>query len=627
MEIKENLRERLQDDPQKILEFFIELLKMRLRDHQFELHWDITDGPNDGGLDAYLVDPVEKTIYLVQCKWHTSGSETLTRDESLALYNFYDLYLLQDRKDGLHERVARFITNYNKLWKKYKLRFIYLSPRKPLPEAVEKYITIGEFSRYGLDELAKDFELVLSEEEKIQNRIVFSLPAGFLLRSISYPLPAGTVTVKTLLGTTRGIDLKLAFDKYGWELLQRNLRFELKGKINEGMKTTAESEERTAFLILHNGISIVCEKFLIFDGIINWEEKGISLDEDEKKEFESYINDSLSKGIKNFVFLENFQIVNGGQTYATLSRIDKVKLEDIEIPVRITQTADSTLVSRIAVCNNSQNRIVPWDLVANSKEQIFLQNYAAKQDPPIFYQRKRGEKWGQVEFLTGSRPPKERTIFCKKAFQAFASFEGLPGPAYARTEKLLDPNGQIYKGIAESDADLILMAGLLLNYESKARAKKEPEFTKYWEQWAIAAFGHLYDSLNAQEKKCLKRNLLSENGLKCWKSIREYLKEMFSEFLSHFEKSVREQPQSIFKDVEKAWEGFNARRANISPRDIHRYIDSQLRAKTFEEMRRKEGDKYKLGYYTVNFAILASFIDSYDRRNPFKEFLEKKGLI
>ena len=285
----------------------------------------------------------------------------------------------------------------------------------------------------------------LSSEKPIGNEMVIAVrPDSSFQAETAFPshdgIPAQKIRVIQCMLAAE--DLVRAYAIYQRDLLIRNLRYGLAGNINQRMKETAESEIRSAFYVFHNGISIVCSKFDLLDFTKSRVTSDVAdilqLYPSLSKEQAQYIVDSMGEwGRMNFIYLKDLQIVNGGQSTVTLSKVEKSKLKDISVPCKISETTQREIAQYIAIYNNTQNKITPADLVANTDEQSFLQNFAALEiDPPIFYQRKEREQWTDIFRVRGPAPLKERWVEYEQVYQAFLSWTGKPGPAY--TKSVLD---------------------------------------------------------------------------------------------------------------------------------------------------------------------------------------------
>ena len=333
--------------------------------------------------------------------------------------------------------------------------------------------------------------------------------------------------------------------------------------------------------------------------------------DDEEAE---YAVDLANSGVRDAVWLRNFQIVNGAQSTVTLSDVPDEKLKDIKIPCKITRAPSPEVSALIARYNNTQNKITPVDLVANSAEQTLMQNYAATRFvPPIFYQRKRGEKWTDLFRASGKAPPRERRLDFVKTYQAFLSFCGWPGGAYTRPAALIYPDTPGYDQISDYPGkDLVLTAGLIANYERdwEPPVKKAPrDYEKFWTQWAIAVFGHVFRvHIEEADQAKLKVGLLGENGPKVWKRIREGLVEIFDELFDEYFDQVDDY-QDFFKNDEEA---FNLRGfSKVKVGEVARYIVPKLRGKgdLYTMKQEQANETTKIDYYEVNFAVVAAIVD------------------
>jgi hypothetical protein len=140
-----------------------------------------------------------------------------------------------------------------------------------------------------------------------------------------------------------------------------NLRYHIKGPlVDEGIKKTI-SKDCDNFWYKNNGILIVCEDYEISGNVLH---------------------------------LNNFSIVNGGQTTVMIGKSDIIK--DFYIQCKIIVAKGNTdeerhnFVSSIAEATNTQKPIKKADLKANSFEQVQLKMELKKIG--VFYAAKKGEK-------------------------------------------------------------------------------------------------------------------------------------------------------------------------------------------------------------------------------------------
>ena len=131
------------------------------------------------------------------------------------------------------------------------------------------------------------------------------------------------------------------YDRYGAKLLQRNVRsfLQLRGKVNKGIiETVRDAPDR--FLAYNNGISATAT---------------------------GLVTDDRADGTY-LVKLDDLQIVNGGQTTATLHHAavrEGIDLSQVQVPAKITVVRPEQLdqlVPKISRYANSQNAIAEADL-------------------------------------------------------------------------------------------------------------------------------------------------------------------------------------------------------------------------------------------------------------------------
>lgn len=146
-----------------------------------------------------------------------------------------------------------------------------------------------------------------------------------------------------------------AYEKSGKRLMKSNVRAFLQlNKINAGIKRTIVDEPEK-FFVYNNGISATASKIEGTAGVGN--------------QFE-------------ISALKGFQVVNGGQTVASLHRakyIDGKDLSEVWVQAKITEVSEdlpehdaATLVSNIARYSNSQNAVIDSDFSSNAPVHIKL---------------------------------------------------------------------------------------------------------------------------------------------------------------------------------------------------------------------------------------------------------------
>ncbi len=169
-----------------------------------------------------------------------------------------------------------------------------------------------------------------------------------------------------------GVLLHDWYDEYGSRLLELNVRsyLQAKGKINKGILETLIKEPHH-FLAYNNGITIVAEQ--------------ITFNADRSR----------------IVSIRGLQIVNGGQTTASIHRAKKDNHADlthvyVQAKITVVPAAEfEMMVPLISRYSNTQNKVNEVDLGANNSYHVGVERVAKRTWVPgeqsmWFYERARG---------------------------------------------------------------------------------------------------------------------------------------------------------------------------------------------------------------------------------------------
>jgi hypothetical protein len=190
-----------------------------------------------------------------------------------------------------------------------------------------------------------------------------------------------------------GLDIFNLYDTYRTDLLQQNVRVFLSAtrKANKEMINTLRNEPQK-FFFYNNGLSVTCSSVKI---------------ENER-----------------IVAIKDIQIVNGGQTTATIHYAKKkyrdIDLSKVKVQVRLIEIEDKTnyeaTVNKISVASNTQSVVSPSDFMSNAKIFTTLESLISTYpintgigDVFYFFERMKGQKKAaEMQRLTQQE---------KKAFQ------------------------------------------------------------------------------------------------------------------------------------------------------------------------------------------------------------------
>jgi len=166
------------------------------------------------------------------------------------------------------------------------------------------------------------------------------------------------------------------YDKHGALLLERNVRsfLQARGKVNRGIRDTLRKEP-DRFMAYNNGIVATVD--------------------------EIDVAHDAATGSRRIVNAKGLQIVNGGQTTASIHRArrdDKVDLSSVFVPAKISLIAEARIdeiVPSISLYANSQNNIQMADFSANHPYHVEMARLSTKvwcpgQQHRWFYERTRG---------------------------------------------------------------------------------------------------------------------------------------------------------------------------------------------------------------------------------------------
>lgn len=186
---------------------------------------------------------------------------------------------------------------------------------------------------------------------------------------------------QTFVGIIPGQVLAEVYQRYGTRLLESNVRTFLsaRGKVNRGIQQTLKQNPEM-FLAFNNGLSTTASEF-------------ISSGDDHTRFIES---------------ITNWQIVNGGQTTASLAHYLKSNpnntLDDVYVQMKLVLVAPEDAAERVSEISryaNNQNKVSEADFFSNSEYHRHMSRLSAKVLAPRargaqystrwFYERTRGE--------------------------------------------------------------------------------------------------------------------------------------------------------------------------------------------------------------------------------------------
>lgn len=239
---------------------------------------------------------------------------------------------------------------------------------------------------YNVWDIARFGDLVSSGRERERLTVDFNeLPNG-ALRALLASSPNDKNQV--YLAAIPGLDLARIYDRWGARLLEQNVRvfLQARSKVNKGIRRTLENEPEL-FFSFNNGITATAEAIK---------------------------TETRDEGLV-ITSLDNLQVVNGGQTTASVYAAYKAKRDLTKVFVQmklsiVSSEATEDLVPRISEYANSQNKVSTADFFANHPFHVRMAKFSRRIMAPAkpgsfdrtkwFYERARGSYRDAQAYLT-----------------------------------------------------------------------------------------------------------------------------------------------------------------------------------------------------------------------------------
>lgn len=355
---------------------------------------NITDGNNDGGIDAYIIDDDYKVIYFIQSKFRTTPGNFEEKEIRFEELLSMDVDRVLDGCES-DEHGTKYNGKIQTLIKKirgigdiarYQYRIIILA-------------NIKDISKEKLTRLSGGLPTEVVNYEKSYQDILFPVLSGSFFNSpnlfinlnlsnkqsgtkISYSVETGAGTVDITVVFVPTIEIAKTLSKYKNSILKYNPRCYLEfseSKINPEIMASITDRTTNEFALYNNGITMISE--------------------------DTSINERIGFKDRAQLLVKNPQIINGGQTAYALSRIletHKLDSEDLfnnkEVLLKIITINDSEieeknslqLIESISNATNQQNLVTYADRHSNDRVQLAIQK-EFYQKYGILYERKRGE--------------------------------------------------------------------------------------------------------------------------------------------------------------------------------------------------------------------------------------------
>jgi hypothetical protein len=341
-------------------------------------------------VDGYGGDPAasDGTLSLIVSDFHQSGTiETLTATEMDAIFkrltNFLSRSMDKTFRNGLEETGSAFgiADLIAQRWSAITKVRLFLISNRVLSTRVDGR-EAGEFQgiplTYSVWDLGRLHRFV--DQGHGREEIFIDLGRDFGGALPLLPAHLSDAGYEAYLAVIPGTQLAQIYDRWGARLLEQNVRvfLQARGGVNKGIRTTIEKTPQM-FFAYNNGITATAEKVVI-------ENTGAGL---------------------QLKAIHNLQIVNGGQTTASIhaaSRRKDIDLSKVFVQMKLSVVKPEEaleVVPKISEFANSQNRVNAADFFANHPYHVQMEKFSRRLFAPSpdgtfreskwFYERARGQ--------------------------------------------------------------------------------------------------------------------------------------------------------------------------------------------------------------------------------------------
>lgn len=302
------------------------------------------------------------------------------------------------------------------------------------------------------------------------------------------------------IGVISGELLARIYETEGQDLIQKNVRSFLQaiGKVNKGIKVSLANEPQM-FMAYNNGISTIAESIAVDEGRSNGD-------------------------IVNITEITGWQIVNGGQTTASIYNAYKAKLPleqvNVQIKLSVIKQKDQAeeIIHNISKYANSQNKINMSDFNANDAYHVKMERLSRATPIPVakgkstdywFYERARGQYLVELnrqptaaakkEFK--SRCPKNRCISKTVAAKCVMTYRGYPDIVSKGLETSfiyfsdMVSKGEVPEPSEQSYIEMIAKVILFNSCDEIIKNLKFGGFKAQQDYYTVALFGKYYSDL------------------------------------------------------------------------------------------------------------------------------------
>ena len=323
----------------------------------------ICDGMHDKGIDAVLIDDIERHVAIVQSKFEHEGGQRQVKESEIKQFAAVREYFRSKKAllaatDKANQIAKRLLDRAFDVihGKHYTWELIFITTHKEAPQIEDLvYKTFAfkpsEFRIYYYNRILQVLKDKLRDFTPILTP--YSLPYKDADKTM-----IRTAENRSWVLTVPTEEIHLMVNKYQDKLFRKNVRnFLGRSTCNKAIQETLKHEPEN-FWYYNNGISILCD-----EASLNVEKK--------------------------YIRLVNPQIVNGCQTARSIERF-RGELGG-EVLVRVIEGKSHRFINSITLYQNSSNPVKKRDFKSNDPIQVRLKHELRRRG--YYYEIKRGEEY------------------------------------------------------------------------------------------------------------------------------------------------------------------------------------------------------------------------------------------
>ena len=367
-------------------------------------------------IDGYSIDETDGSCCIFIVDYHGPDGDEAVRGEDVAS-SFKKIRFFVEESIGteLYREIdnqaamdfSRDLYYENEKTTKYRFYFITDAYNRQRAKTIKDETINDRIVELNVWDIERIYELVCSQAQKESVEInfedfgVIGLPC---IKAVEYenviadidisPLsenetedeetPENIVSYSSYLTVVPGEILNKLYLDYGAKLLEGNVRSFLsaKGKVNRSIQNTIKNYPEM-FFAYNNGIAATATE----------------------------IETEMTKDGPVITYIKDLQIVNGGQTTASITNTlltakkgENIELEKVFVPMKLSILDHKTserIIPKISEYSNSQNKVEASDFFSNHPFHIRMEEYSKKTPVPSrggnqfqqywFYERARGQ--------------------------------------------------------------------------------------------------------------------------------------------------------------------------------------------------------------------------------------------